>query len=131
MDIFINTLVTSLSEIAVAIIIGLLGIAGTWACTKIGKNQNLQNINDATQQVIDAAQTTALALQQSFVTDWKAAQNGKLTAEQIDELQDKAIEITLANLADPTVKLLEAAKVDVISLIMAQTEKCIYQMKEN
>ena len=84
----------------------------------------------ATEQVIQAAQVTVRELQQTLVGNWKEQQeNGKLTAEQIVELKQKAIEITLKKLSEPTLKLLESAKIDVEVMITSAAEAYIDELK--
>lgn len=131
MDIILDTIVISLSEIITSIVICLLGIFGSWLLSKLSKNKNLKNISLATEQVLNAARATVLELQQTFVEDWKRAQNGKLTPEQVDELQDKLITITMAKLSEPTLKLLTSAKVDTLTMITSAAEGYILELKKD
>lgn len=129
MDQILGILLDAATEIVATLVIAAIGLFGTWLLSKISQNQNLKNIAEASAQVIATAQSTVLELQQTFVMDWKAAQNGKLTEEQIDELQNKLIEITMAKLAEPTLRLLEAAKIDVLTMIVSAAEERVYAMK--
>ena len=130
MEIFINTIIQYVAEIVAILVISAIGIFGTWLLNKIKQQKGLENIAMATEQVIQAAQVTVRELQQTLVGNWKEQQeNGKLTAEQIVELKQKAIEITLKKLSEPTLKLLESAKIDVEVMITSATEAYIDELK--
>lgn len=130
MEIFVNTLLQYVAEIIAIILITALGIFGTWLLNKLKQKKGLENIAIATEMVIDASQKTVLELQQTLVEGWKRAQNGKLTPEQIDELKAKVIKITMAKLAEPTLNLLTAAKVDVLAMITSSAEAYVLELKK-
>ena len=130
MEIFINTIIQYVAEIVAILVISAIGIFGTWLLNKMKQQKGLENIAMATEQVIQAAQVTVRELQQTLVGNWKEQQeNGKLTAEQIVELKQKAIEITLKKLSGPTLKLLESAKIDVEVMITSAAEAYIDELK--
>lgn len=130
MDIFVNTIIQYVAEVVGLLIITALGIFGTWLLNKLKQKQGLENIAFATEQVIQAAQFTVGELQQTLVDAWKERQeNGKLTAEQIVELKEKTVTITMKQLSEPTLKLLEAAKVDVKAIITSAAESYIPELK--
>lgn len=130
MDIFINTILEYLAEFVAILLMTALGIFGSWVLNKIKQKKGLENIALATEQVIAAAQLTVGELQQTLVDAWKERQeNGKLTAEQIVELKEKTITITMKKLSEPTLKLLEAAKVDVKAIITSAAESYIPELK--
>ena len=130
MNIFLQTILEYLGEVVGLVIVTLLGIFGSWLLSKLKNQTNLKNIAAATEEVIKAAQTTVMELQQTLVTDWKASQNGKLTEEQKLELQDKVLTITMDKLSDPVIGLLEGAKVDLMTTIMSAAEAYIAQLKK-
>ena len=130
MEIFMNTIIQYVAEIVAILVISAIGIFGSWLLNKMKQQQGLENIAMATEQVIQAAQVTVRELQQTLVGNWKEQQeNGKLTAEQIVELKQKAIEITLKKLSEPTLKLLESAKIDVEIMITSAAEAYIDELK--
>ena len=130
MEIFMNTIIQYVAEIVAILVISAIGIFGSWLLNKMKQQKGLENIAMATEQVIQAAQVTVRELQQTLVGNWKEQQeNGKLTAEQIVELKQKAIEITLKKLSEPTLKLLESAKIDVEVMITSATEAYIDELK--
>ena len=129
MDVLINTLIQYVSEILCIVVIAGLGLFGSWLLSKLKQKQNLINISNAIEQLMEAATLTVYSLQQQFVDDWKNAQNGKLTEEQIQELKNKAVEITLKNMSEPTLQLLESAKVDIINMITTAVESTVHNIK--
>ena len=130
MEIFMNTIIQYVAEIVAILVISAIGVFGSWLLNKIKQQKGLENIAMATEQVIKAAQVTVRELQQTLVGNWKEQQeNGKLTAEQIVELKQKAIDITLKKLSEPTLKLLESAKIDVEVMITSAAEAYIDELK--
>lgn len=76
-----------------------------------------------------AAQTTVGELQQTTVEAMKAAAaDGKLTEDQIRTLKADLLRMTREKLAEPTVQLLEAAKLDINAMIQGAAEDLINQM---
>ena len=131
MDIFIQVIVQYVAEILGLVIITLIGIFGAALLKKLNQNSKLSNLAKATAQVIAASQETVRRLQQTYVDGWKEnAIDGKLTPEQIVELKQKTIEITLEQLGQPVLDLLAAAKIDVEAMITNAAESYINQMKE-
>ena len=130
MEIFMNTIIQYIAEIVAILVISAIGVFGSWLLNKMKQQKGLENIAMATEQVIQAAQVTVRELQQTLVGNWKEQQeNGKLTAEQIVELKQKAIDITLKKLSEPTLKLLESAKIDVEVMITSAAEAYIDELK--
>ena len=130
MEIFMNTIIQYVAEIVAILVISAIGVFGSWLLNKMKQQKGLENITMATEQVIQAAQVTVRELQQTLVGNWKEQQeNGKLTAEQIVELKQKAIEITLKKLSEPTLKLLESAKIDVEVMSTSAAEAYIDELK--
>ena len=130
MDIFMNTIIQYVAEIVAILVISAIGVFGSWLLNKMKQQKGLENIAMATEQVIKAAQITVRELQQTLVGNWKEQQeNGKLTPEQIAELKQKSIEITLKKLSEPTLKLLESAKIDVEVMITSAAEAYIDELK--
>ena len=130
MDTLLQILIQYAAEVIALIIITALGILGSYILKKIVSNKNLENIANASQQVISAAQETVRRLQQTLVETWKAAAvNGKLTPEQIEELKGLTQEITMEQLGQPVLDLLAAAKIDVSEMITNAAEAYINQLK--
>ena len=130
MEIILQTVIQYAAELIALILVSALGILGAWIMNKINKNKNLKNIEAATYTVIHAAQDTVLMLQQTLVDDYKEASSiGKLTPEQIADLREKTQQITLEQLGQPVLELLEAAEIDVSNLITTAAEAYINRIK--
>ena len=69
----INALIDGGVQVAVALAVALIGVAGTWVTAQIGRVKKLQTVQIAVSEAKDAAMTTALELQQTVVEDLKAA----------------------------------------------------------
>lgn len=130
MDIFLNVIIQYVAEVIGLILVSLIGVLGAMLLNKLKQNKKLQNITIATEQVIYAAQSTVRRLQQTLVDDYKAAAiDGKLTPEQVLELKQKTLEITLEQLGQPILDLLASAKIDVEAMITNEAEAFINQLK--
>ena len=95
--VIIETIVSVLANLAIT----LIGVAGAWLVTQIGKSQQLKTINAAVGELTTAAEQTVYELQQTVVDDLKAASaDGKLTQEEITALGKKLLEGTLAKMSE-------------------------------
>ena len=130
MDIW-TLFITHISEIVSVLILCGIGISGTWVMARLAQAKKLENITEATGQLLEAINITVISLQQQFVEDWKKNQNGKLTEQQIAELKQQVIAITLESLSQLTINLLNAAKVDIINIISTAAEAYILKLKQN
>ena len=124
-----QTLISTVAQVIATLLITLIGVMGAWLTAQIAKKQKLAGIAAATQQVIQAAQTTVGELQQTVVESLKAANGGKLTADQIKDLGQQLIAKTQDKLSDPVVNLLTASAVDVDALITGAGENWIARIK--
>ncbi|NTU77679.1 MAG: hypothetical protein HGA90_07725, partial [Alphaproteobacteria bacterium] len=104
---------------------------GTYLTLQLGKNSNLKNINDAQKELIRAAKITVGELQQTMVSDLKAAnEDGKLTSQEIAQLRAKLLDKTVEKLSAPAYALLSAASVDGEGLILGVGESWIERIKQ-
>ena len=115
-------------QVVATLLTVLIGVLGTWLTLKLAKKQQLQNIERATYQVMNAAQTTVGELQQTVVEALKK-ESGKLTREQIEMLGQQLLNKTYEKLSAPALDLLDAAAVDVQALIQGAAEDMINRMK--
>lgn len=124
-------IIENIVQIAATLLITLIGVLGAWLTSKISKSKELANIATATDEVIRAAQTTVLELQQTTVDGWKKANaDGKLTKEEITELGKMLLEGTMAKMSDTSKNLLNAAGVDISAIITGVGEALIAQIKK-
>lgn len=119
-------------KILAVLLTTLISVGAAWLTAKIGSNQKLKGIAEATSQVAYAAQTTVGELAQTLVNTWKAeAVDGKLTSEQVDALGAKLIDMTIAKISAPALNLLDAAQVDISALIAGVGEAWIDAIKRS
>lgn len=130
MELIVNALIENGVQVAVSLVVALIGVAGTWLSIQIGKVKQLQTVQLATDEAKDAAITTVLELQQTVVDDLKAASvDGKLTKEEIAKLKNDLLSMSMAKLSDTSVKILTAAGVDISAIIAGAAETMVGQMK--
>lgn len=129
MEQIVNALIENGVQVAVSLVVALIGVAGTWLSIQIGKVKQLQRVQLATDEAKDAAITTVLELQQTVVDDLKAAAvDGKLTKEEIAKLKNDLISMSMAKLSDTSVKILTAAGVDISAIIAGVGEALIQKL---
>jgi len=117
-------------QIAATLLVTLIGVLGTWLTLKLGKSAGLQNIDAAQKELMRAARITVDELQQTFVADWKTAnEDGKLQPDEIAALKEHLLNKTLEKLSAPALSLLKGAAVDVNGLIAGVGEAWIDRMK--
>ena len=118
-------------QVASTLLITLIGVLGTYLSLQLGQNAKLKNINDAQKELIRVAKITVDELQQTVVSDLKAAhEDGKLTAQEIAQLREKLLEKTVEKLSASAYALLAAAAVDVEALILGAGESWIERIKQ-
>ena len=130
MEMIVNALIESGVQVLAALAVALIGVAGTWLTTQIGKVKKLQTVQIAVDEAKSAAINTVLELQQTVVDDLKAAAvDGKLTKEEIAKLKNDLLAMSMAKLSDASVKVLTAAGVDISAIITGAAEAMVGQMK--
>ena len=118
-------------QVASTLLITLIGVLGTYLSLQLGQNAKLKNINDAQKELIRVAKITVDELQQTVVSDLKAAhEDGKLTAQEIAQLREKLLDKTVEKLSTSAYALLAAAAVDVEALILGAGESWIERIKQ-
>ena len=124
--VIIETIVSVLANLAIT----LIGVAGAWLVTQIGKTQQLNTINTAVRELTAAAEQTVYELQQTVVDDLKAASaDGKLTQDEITVLGKKLLEGTLQKMSDSGIGVLKAANVDINAIVTGAGEALIARIK--
>ena len=118
-------------QVASTLLITLIGVLGTYLSLQLGQNAKLKNINDAQKELIRVAKITVDELQQTVVSDLKAAhEDGKLSAQEIAQLREKLLDKTAEKLSASAYALLAAAAVDVEALILGAGESWIERIKQ-
>lgn len=114
-----------------ALALSAVSIFGAWWAAKAKNKTELQNINIAMRNVETVVRQTVGELKQTVVDSMKdAADNGKLTESQVDDLKRRLLTMTLGKLDSPTVNLLEAAGMDLCAFITGAAESWIAEQKE-
>ena len=125
-----TVIIETLVSIAANLAITLIGVLGAWLVTKIGKQQQLNTINLAVEELTAAAEQTVLELQQTVVDDLKAASaDGKLTQDEIRDLGKKLLEGSLQKMSASGINVLKAANVDINAIITGAGEALIAMIK--
>ena len=127
----VQVLIENVMQIAATVLIVLINVFGAWIGKKLAKNTELKNIEAATNELAKAVERTVRELQQTVVADLKASSaDGKLTHEEILDLNDKLIEYTVGSLSNPTIGLLNGAGIDVNAMILSYGESIIQKIHE-
>lgn len=127
-----DAIIEVITQVLATALITLIGVLGTWLTAKVLKRVELTNINKAKDELVEAAQRTVLELQQTVVEGMKAAaQDGKLSEEEISELSIMLLNKTKQQMSLPAIKLLEAAAVDVNALIRSAGEALIAELHDD
>jgi len=124
--VIIETIVSVLANLAIT----LIGVAGAWLVTQIGKSQQLKTINAAVGELTNAAEQTVWELQQTTVDALKeASADGKLTEDAITNLGKLLLDGTLAKMSDSAMGVLKAANVDINAIVTGAGEALIARIK--
>lgn len=127
-----NAIIEVAVQVLSTLAITLIGIFGSWLLSKMAKKTQLTNIQSATNELISAAQLTVLELQQTTVEKLKeAAEDGKLSEQEIEALGEALLSGAKEKMAKPSIDLLIASGVDINKIIIGAGEALIAQMHEN
>ena len=126
----VETIIEVVANVFFEFILALFMALLAWLSAKIAENKKLTNINEAKKEVDDAVFQTVSELQQTVVDGLKAAaQDGKLTPEEISELGYDVLDGVMRKLSAPSIKLLRAAGVDLEAYIKGAAEKWVATLK--
>ena len=119
------------AQVAGALLVAVISVAGAWLSAKIGRRQELASIAAATEEAAEAAKRVVLELQQTAVEGMKAARaDGKLSRAEVEQLGKLLLEKSLAQLSLPAKHMLEAAGKDVCAIIRSAGEAAVLAMKQ-
>lgn len=119
------------AQVAGALLVAVISVAGAWLTAKIGRRQELASISAATEEAAEAAKRVVLELQQTAVEGMKAARvDGKLSRAEVEQLGKLLLEKSLAQLSQPAKQVLEAAGKDVCAIIRSAGEAAVLAMKQ-
>lgn len=113
-----------------AIVMGVIGIMFAYIGKLIGQNKKLETISSAMNQLEDVVQNVVGELQQTMVDGLKEASvDGKLSNEDIFDLGRLLVQKATEQLSDPASATLEAAGIDIVSMIHSMAEAYIERIK--
>lgn len=119
----LDIVLENLLRVLTALLLVLLNAAGVWLSSRLGKQKQLQTIQGAVAELIEMSMLTVEELQQTAVEGLKAAgADGRLSAQEIRELNRLLVEKTKAKLSTPALALIDAAGVDVQAVILGAGE---------
>ena len=119
------------AQVAGALLVAVISVAGAWLTAKIGRRQELASISAATEEAAEAAKRVVLELQQTAVEGMKAASaDGKLSRAEVEQLGKLLLEKSLAQLSLPAKQVLEAAGKDVCAIIRSAGEAAVLTIKQ-
>ena len=126
----LDIILENLIKILTALVLTLISVGGTWLTVKLGKRQELAAITAATQNVIDATMLTAAELQQTAVSALKeAAEDGKLSNDDIMWLNQQLLAQTKSKLSVNVYDLINAAGADIEAIILGAGEAWVQSLK--
>ena len=124
--VLIEQVVTTVARVLEALVLAY----GAWALEKFGKNKKLQNLSLANQELCRIVKQTVRELNQTIVQTLKEqSPDGKLTEEQIEELQESLLEMVKAKADEATIAMITAAGADLDALITGQCEAYLDVLK--
>ncbi|MGI6315374.1 MAG: hypothetical protein ACOX17_01700 [Christensenellales bacterium] len=131
MDSMTELLIGQLLEIAAAVVISMIGAAGTLLTAKMAESKKLRNTAEAMGILGEATRTAVLRLQQTTVEWMKEANaDGRLTDEEKRYLREELVRTTTATLTGPVLRTLTAGGADIREAIVNAGEAYIRMRKE-
>ena len=123
-------LIEQAAQIVTVIIVTAIGILSTWLTAKLNKYFQLKNTATALETCLSMVQATVGELQQKFVEDMKKANaDGKLTKDEIKQLNTSLIVYTKNKLTPNIIEVITAAGIDINQFILDAGEKFVQELK--
>ena len=123
-------LIDNAANVINTLILAAFGVLGTWVSIKLNSSTNLKNVGAAWDEAVKAAKLSVSELKQTYVDGLKASrEDGKLTKDDIAELNKMLIEKVKEKMSAPAYNILVAAAVDVEALILGAGEAWIEEIK--
>lgn len=123
-------LITQAAQIVSTLIITLIGVLASWLSAKLSKYIQVKNLTAALDTCLKMTQVTVGELQQKFVDDMKLAnEDGKLTEEEIKELNSSLIAYTKSKMTPEIINVIVAAGIDINKFILDAGESFVQECK--
>ena len=127
----LEIILENLVKILTAVVLMGISIGGAYLTNLLATKTKMQNVSNAIYEVCNMATMTAQELQQTVVERLRAANaDGKLTGEDIAELNFMLLEKTKAKLTVPVYDLINAAGADIEQIIFGACEAWLNQSKQ-
>lgn len=123
-------LITQAAQIVSTLIVTLIGILAAWLTAKLNQHMQLKNLTAALDTCLKMTQVTVGELQQKFVEGMKIAnEDGKLTQEEIKELNSSLITYTKEKMTPELINVIVNAGIDINKFILNAGENYIQEFK--
>lgn len=123
-------LIEQAAQLVSTLMITLIGVLAAWLSAKLKQHIELKNLTSALDTCLKMTQVTVGELQQKFVEDMKIAnEDGKLTKEEIKELNSSLITYTKEKMTPELINVIVNAGIDINKFILNAGENYIQEFK--
>ena len=123
-------LITQAAQLVSTLMVTLIGILAAWLSAKLKQHIELKNLTSALDTCLKMTQVTVGELQQKFVEDMKIAnEDGKLTKEEIKELNSSLITYTKEKMTPELINVIVNAGIDINKFILNAGENYVQEFK--
>ena len=123
-------LIEQAAQLVSTIVFTLLGLLAAWLSAKLEKHIKLKNLASALDTCLKMTQVTVGELQQKFVEGMKEAnEDGKLTKDEIKELNSSLIAHTKMKMTPELINVIVSAGIDINKLILDAGESYVQELK--
>lgn len=123
-------LIEQAAQLVSTFITALIGILAAWLSAKLNHYIQLKNLTAALDTCLKMTQVTVGELQQKFVEEMKIAnEDGKLTKDEIKELNSSLITYTKGKMTPELINVIVSAGIDINKFILDAGENYIQELK--
>lgn len=123
-------LIEQAAQIVSTLVVTLIGILASWLTAKLSQHMQLKNLTTALDTCLKMTQVTVGELQQKFVEEMKLAnEDGKLTKDEIKELNSSLITYTKEKMTPELINVIVSAGIDINKFILDAGENYIQELK--
>ena len=123
-------LIEQAAQLVSTIVVTLIGLLAAWLSAKFNEHMKLKNLVSALDTCLKMTQVTVGELQQKFVEGMKEAnEDGKLTEEEIKELNSSLIVYTKEKMTPELINVIVSAGIDINKFILDAGEGYVQELK--
>lgn len=123
-------LIEQAAQLVSTIVVTLIGLLAAWLSAKLNEHMKLKNLASALDTCLKMTQVTVGELQQKFVEGMKEAnEDGKLTEEEIKELNSSLIVYTKEKMTPELINVIVSAGIDINKFIIDAGENYVQELK--